>query len=76
MVALLKYSALMSSQKSPFFHLVPISGSLMCFKILLCLNLISQQNIELDLMLKKTLSLIIHHLGAIGKQVYRGTRIK
>ena len=59
MVALSKYSALVSSQKSPFSHLVPAGGNLMCFEILLCLDLISQRDIELDLMLRKTLSFII-----------------
>ena len=37
----------------------PTGGNLMYFEILLCLDLISQQNVELDLMLRKTLSLAI-----------------
>ena len=63
MVALLKYSALVSSQKSPSSHLVLAGGNLMCFKILLYLDLISQQDVELDLMLRKTLSLAIRRLS-------------
>ena len=59
LVVLLKYSALVLIQKSPSSHLVPAGGNLMCFEILLCLDLISQQNVELDLMLRKTLSLAI-----------------
>ena len=60
LVALLKYSALVLSQKSPSSHLVPTDGNLICFEILLYLDLVSQQNIELDLILRKILSLAIH----------------
>ena len=63
LVALLKYSTLVLSQKSPSFYLVRTGGNLICFKILLYLDLISQQNVELDLILKKILNLTIYCLS-------------